>query len=65
MSYGETNYDHIIVFASSEESVQLRAKDIFEFFDAGNNVMMLGNIDQSKYFRSLLNGFGLDSLPQT
>lgn len=27
--------------------------------------MILGNIDQSKYFRYLLNGFGLDSQPQT
>lgn len=30
------------------------------FFDSGRNVMLIGNGDQSKFFRYMFNGFGVD-----
>jgi hypothetical protein len=60
-SYGEYNYDHLVILASSDDDIAgVKAREIFQFFDNGGNVLLLGSPDQSAYFRHLLNGFGFD-----
>jgi len=44
--YGEYNYDHLIIFCSSDDELKgFKPKEITEFFDSGRNVVLLGNAD--------------------
>jgi oligosaccharyltransferase complex subunit beta len=61
MSYGEYNYDHLLIFASSDDELKsFKPKEVTEFFDSGRNVVLLGNVDQNRVFRHLTNAFGVD-----
>lgn len=61
MSYGEYNYDHLLLFASSDDEMKtFKPKEVADFFDSGRNVLILGNPDQNKIFRHLINAFGVD-----
>ena len=43
ISYGEYNYDNLLLFASSEDDLKgIKIKEITDFFDSGRNVMILG-----------------------
>jgi oligosaccharyltransferase complex subunit beta len=61
ISYGEYNYDHLLLFASSDDELKsFKPKEITEFFDSGRNIVILGNVDQNRAFRHLVNAFGVD-----
>lgn len=61
MSFGEYNYDHLLIFASSDDEMKLfKPKEVTEFFDSGRNIVLLGNSDQNRIFRHLSNAFGVD-----
>lgn len=59
--HGEYLYDHIILFCTSESDPRvIKPAKILEFFDAGKNVLIAGDIDTSKAYRQLFNNFGVD-----
>ncbi|KAL4481436.1 hypothetical protein ABPG74_007525 [Tetrahymena malaccensis] len=61
LTYGEYNYDQMIVIASSNmDGKGLTKNKIAEFFDSGRNVFIATDIDSSKTIRQLYNEFGVD-----
>ena len=58
--YGEWQYEHLVLFSTSEKNVRIPERDFLDFYDAGKNILLLGSPNQSKYFRKLVNSFGLD-----
>ena len=61
VSFGEYNYDHLLIFASSDDELKsFKPREITDFFDSGRNVVILGSIDENRAFRHLSNAFGVD-----
>ena len=58
--YGEFLYDHIVLFCTSEADPKLKAGTFLEFFDAGNNLLIAGDIDSTKPFRQIFNNLGVE-----
>lgn len=59
--YGEYLYEHVIVFCTSESDPRMiKASNLLEFFDAGRNLIVAGDIDTSKVFRQLFTNFGVE-----
>lgn len=58
--YGEWQYDHLIIFASSTNEVKVPEQELLDFYDSGHNILLLGQAHQSRFFRKLMNSFGLD-----
>jgi oligosaccharyltransferase complex subunit beta len=62
--FGEYNYDQLILFCTSVTDPKLlKNEKILEFFDSGRNILIAGDIDTSKNFRSLVNQLGVDFDP--
>lgn len=59
--YGEYLYDQIILFCTSiADSKYIKFEKFLEFFDSGNNLLVAGDIDTSKYFRQFANQLGVE-----
>lgn len=62
--YGEFIYSSIIVFCTSEEDPRiLKPANLLEFFDKGGNIVIAGDIDSTKAWRSMANQLGVDFDP--
>jgi len=59
--FGEYNYDHLILFCTSESELKsLKQASILEFFDDGGNLLIAGDVDTSKVFRQLATSLGVE-----
>lgn len=61
MTYGEYNYDHMIIIATGVmDGKGLTRGKIGEFFDSGRNVFIATDVDGSKSIRAIYNEFGVE-----
>jgi len=59
--FGEYNYDHLILFCTSESELKsIKTAQILEFFDDGGNVLLAGDVDTSRIFRQLTTSLGVE-----
>jgi oligosaccharyltransferase complex subunit beta len=52
-TYGEWNYDNLILFAPSADELPMSAKSVLEFIDEGHNVLLVGGSNLGKPLRDI------------
>jgi len=54
---------HHTIYVNTLDPKSLKMDKILDFYDSGHNIIIAGDVDTSKYFRSLVTNFGVDFHP--